>query len=225
MQAVLSHVRSLLSLTKAAMTAVLAAIALAGCGTSQPPPISATELASAKTFPYFTLYWVGSSFAGSPLTAADGLEGYRAKGGDSLYYGDCVGSEDVLRSGGCMLPLRVSTSIYALHSNVDLGSQRNVVIRDVPAAIFNEGRAIELYTGRLMVEVYSNSATRALAATRLLRPLNAPGSDEGPLPPPVYCPQLAGSRPLALHRLMQRLPGQPCQLAKEALAQQRALKR
>lgn len=205
--------------------AALLAIALAGCSTSEPPPISSGELAGARTFPYFTLYWVGPRFERWALTAADGLEGYRPKTGDSVYYGDCLGGEGVLSSGGCLLPLKVSTAIYSLHSNVDLGPQRNAVIDGVPAAIFNEGRSIELYTGRLTIDVYSNDAARALAATKLLQPLNAAGAARGRLPLPVYCPELAGRRSAAVYRLMQHLPREPCELSKAALLQQKALKR
>jgi hypothetical protein len=202
---------------------MLLAVVLAGCGTSQPPRISAAELASARTFPYYTVYWVGQTFARHTLTAADGVDAYKPKTGDSVYYGDCLSGNGVLGSGGCLLPLKVSTSIYALHSNVDLGAQRNTIIRGVPAAIFNEGRSIELYSGRLMIDVYSNSSVRALAAARLLRPLNAAGSSAAPLPLPVYCPELSGHRSKAVFEVMQRLPGDACQSAKAALAELEAL--
>lgn len=212
--------RSLAALAALATAAVL----LAGCSTSHPPPISAAELASAQTFPYYTLYWAGPSFAHHPVTAADGVEGYKPKTGDSIYYGDCASGNGVLGAGGCRLPLEVTTAVYALRSNVDLGPQRNVVIRGVPAAIFDEGRSIELYTGRLVIDLYSNDPARALAAAAQLRPLNAGGSSDAPLPPPVYCPILAGKRPISLYRLMQRLPGRPCQEAALSRAQREALK-
>jgi hypothetical protein len=208
-----------------ALLVALTASLLCGCGASQPPAISSLELAEARSFPYYTLYWVGETFAHRPLTAADGVEGYKPKDGDSIYYGDCVSGGSILGSGGCLLPLKVSTAIYALHSNVDLGPQRNTVLRGVPAAIFDDGRAIELYTGRLMVDVYSSSATRALAAVKLLRPINAAASSSAPLPPPVYCPWLAGKRPPSERALLMRLRGGPCELFKAALAQSKALQR
>jgi hypothetical protein len=207
-----------------ALTA-LAAAAPAGCGTSRPGPISAAELAGARTFPYYTIYWAGPTFDGRPVTAADGMQAYKASTGDSIYYGDCVSGNGPLGSNGCLLPLKVRTTVYTLHSNVELGTQRNTIIRGVPASIFDEGHAIELYTGRLMIDVYSNTAARALAATNLLRPLNASGASSTPLPPPVYCPQLAGHRSAAVFAVMQRLPGRPCQSTKVALAQREALKR
>jgi hypothetical protein len=208
-----------------ALLAALTASLLCGCGASQPPTISSTELAEARSFPYYTLYWVGETFVHRPLTAADGVEGYKPKDGDSIYYGDCVSGESILGSGGCLLPLKVTTAIYELHSNVDLGPQRNTVLRGVPAAIFDEGRAIELYTGRLMVDVYSNNPSRALAAVKLLRPINATGSASGPLPLPVYCPWLNGRRPPSEQALLMHLRGGACEIFKAALAQSKALKR
>jgi hypothetical protein len=205
--------------------ATLAAAAAAGCGTSQPGPISAAELASARTFPYYTIYWAGPTFEHHPVTAADGIQAYKASTGDSIYYGDCVAGNGPLGSNGCLLPLKVRTTVYSLHSNVELGTQRNTIIRGVPAAVFEQGRAIELYTGQLSIDLYSDTATRALAAANLLRPLNAAGTSAAPLPPPVYCPELAGHRSAAVFATMQRLPGHPCQGTKLALAEREALKR
>lgn len=212
--------------TLCAAAVCLAAIALAACGGSggPPPPIAAAELAAARSFPYYTLYWVGASFEGKPLTAADGIEGYKPLTGDSLYYGDCM-EGGLLSASGCVMPLKITTSVYALHRNVDLGPQRNTILRGVPAAVYNEGRAIELYTGRLVIDVHSNDYAKAQSAVLQLQPLNAGGSAATPLPLPVYCPMLYGPRPPALKHLMARLPGGPCQSEKQALAQQRALRR
>lgn len=207
------------------LTNALLCLLAGGCGTSQPKRIGTDELAEARAFPYFTIYWVGESFAGSPLTAADGVQAYKQKAGDSIYYGDCVSGNGLLGSAGCLLPLKVTTSVWALHSNVDLGPQRNTILRGVPAAIFEHGRSIELYSGRLVIDLHSNNSAHAHAAAELLRPLNAPGGDHNPLPPPVYCPILDGSRPPALHSLMQRLPGGPCQAFAKALAEHEALTR
>src|ERR1700722_12850410 len=131
--------------------ALLALAALAsGCGTVHPPPLSGAALAEAQTFPYFKLYWAGPSFAGHPLAATDGLRSYSAGIGDSVYYGDCVSGKGLLGGGGsCLLPLQVTTVIYSLHSNAPLGPQRNTLIRGVPARVYNEERALELYHGRL----------------------------------------------------------------------------
>jgi hypothetical protein len=197
-------------------TSVLAA----GCGTTtHPPPIEARALAEAQTFPYYRLYWAGPTFLGKPLAAVDGLKSYSAGIGDSVYYGDCVNGKGLLGGGGsCLLPLQVSTVIYGLHSNSALGPQRNALIRGVPATIYDEERSIELYSGRLAIDVFSDTPADALVATSRLRSLNAPGTAGEKLAPPAYCPGLSGPVPPRLQAAMNGLPGHPCQKAQTALA-------
>ncbi len=206
--------RSLLAL--ALLPAVLLA---AGCGATHPPPLEAKALAEAQTFPYYRLYWAGPTFLGKPLAAADGLKSYSAGIGDSLYYGDCVNGKGLLGGGGsCLLPLQVSTVIYGLHSNSALGPQRNALIRGVPATIYDEEHSIELYSGRLAIDVFSDTPADALAATAKLRPINAPGGPGEKLPPPAYCPGLSGPIPVRVQTAMNGLPGHPCQKTQAALA-------
>lgn len=201
----------------------LAAFAAGGCGTGHPRPIARGELAEAQTFPFFKVYWVGPRFDGHALAAVDGLRGYIDRIGDSVYYGDCVRSKGIFGGGSCQLPLQVTTVIYRLHSNAPLGPQRNVLVRGVPATIYDEGRSIEIYTGRLAIDVFSDSLSRALRATRLLVPVNAPGSARTALPPPVYCPGLSGRVQAAVARAMSSLPGHACQRAAAASAYDRSL--
>jgi hypothetical protein len=196
-----------------ALAAICVALAAGGCSTSHPAPIAAGELAEAQTFPYFRVYWVGSSFDGHPLAAADGLKGYIDTVGDSVYYGDCVQSKGIFGGGSCLLPLQVTTVIYALHSNAALGTQSNMLVRGVPATVYDEGRDIEIYTGRLAVDIFSDTFAHALQASSQLLPLNAPGSASGDLPPPVYCPGLSGPVPRSLARVMDNLPRRACQRA------------
>ena len=200
--------------------ALLAAIALiSGCGTAHPPSLEPAALREAQTFPYYKLYWVGPSFIGRPLAAVDGLKGYSTAIGDSVYYGDCVNGKGLLGGGGsCLLPLQVTTVIYRLHSNSPLGPQRNVLIRGVPVTIYDEERSIELYSGRLAIDVFSDTLAHALLAVNVLRPLNAPGSASRTLPPPVFCPGLSGPIPGVLATAMNNLPGRPCQKARAAIA-------
>ena len=155
---------------------------------------------------------MGPRFAGQPLAAADGRKGYNSEVGDSVYYGDCVRGHGVFGGGGsCPLPLQVTTVIYRLHSNQPLGAQRNTLIRGVPATVYDEGRSIELYSGRLSIDIFSDSFAHAYAAALLLRPLNASGSPRSPLPAPVYCPGLYGRQEPSLQRAMASLPGHACQ--------------
>ncbi|HEX3433477.1 MAG TPA: hypothetical protein VHT25_05385 [Solirubrobacteraceae bacterium] len=207
-----------------ACLALAAAVALGGCGTSRPQAIAKGTLAEAQTFPYFRLYWAGRSFLGFALAAADGQKGYISSQGTSVYYGDCVKGKGIFGGGSCVLPLQVTTVIYSLHSNAALGRQRNTVVRGVPATVYDEGHSIELYSGRVAIDVFSNTFARAYAATQALRPLNAPGAAGGDLPPPVYCPGLHGAQSAQLQRVMQRLPGHACQQASAALAVAASLK-
>jgi hypothetical protein len=199
----------------------------AGCGstTAPPGPIAPGELAEAETFPYYRIYWVGARFEGRPLVAADGRKGYNSEIGDSVYYGDCTETHGVFGGAGdsCTLPLQVTTVVYRLHSNQPLGSQRNLLIRGVPATIYDEGRSIELYSGRLAIDIFSNSPARAYAGALRLRPLNAAGSAARPLPEPVYCPVLYGPQEPDLQRTMAHLPGHACQEAAAQLAFDRSV--
>jgi hypothetical protein len=197
---------------------LLAALALSGCGTARPRAVDANELAEAQTFPYFRVYWAGHSFLGQPLAAVDGQKGYLSSIGDSVYYGDCVHNKGILGGGSCVLPLQVTTVIYELHTNAALGAQRNIVVRGVPATVYDGGRSIELYSGRLAIDVFSNSYAHAIAAAQALYPLNAPGSAHGDLPPPIFCPGLSGTQSAAVKRVMSALPAHACQRASAALA-------
>src|SRR5437588_4296222 len=176
------------------LLAALLALGAAGCATTgRPRPIDAGSLAEAQTFPFYKVYWVGRSFQGSPLAAADGLRGYNAAVGDSVYYGDCVQHKGIFGGGSCILPLQLTTVLYRLHSNATLGPQRNVVIRGVPATVYDEGRSIEVYTGRVAIDIFSDNFSHAIRAAAELLPLNAPGRASGNLPSPVYCPGLYGA--------------------------------
>ena len=93
----------------------------------------------------------------------------------------------------------------------------------MPATIYDGGRSIELYSGRLAIDVFSDSLAEALDAVRALRPVNAPGSATGPLPSPVYCPGLSGPQPVEVQDAMHDLPHRACQRAAAALAADRAL--
>ncbi len=204
------------------VAAICAALAAGGCGTSHPPPTAASELAEAQTFPYYRVYWVGPSFDGRPLAAADGLQGYIDSIGDSVYYGDCVQGKGIFGGGSCLLPLQVTTVIYALHSNAPLGTQSNMLVRGVPATAYDGGRSIEIYTGRVAIDIFSDTFAHALLAGQELRPLNAPGASSGDLPPPVYCPGLSGPVGASLARVMANLPRHACQqaAAEEAYTEQ-----
>ncbi len=198
--------------------ALCAVAAAGGCSTSHPRPITARALAEAETFPYYKVYWVGPSFDGQPLAAADGQKGYSNAVGDSVYYGDCVHSKGIFGGGSCLLPLQITTVIYRLHSNATLGPQRNILVRGVPATAYDEGRSIEVYSGRVAIDIFSDTFSHAIRAATELLPLNAPGSASGSLPAPVYCPGLSGPIDPKLRLVMEGLPRRACQQAAAAVA-------
>jgi hypothetical protein len=206
------------ALLSASFLALAGAGLLGGCGAGHPKPIASAALAEAQTFPYFRVYWVGRSFLGHALAAADAQKGYLSSLGDSVYYGDCVKGKGIFGGGSCILPLQVTTVIYRLHSNATLGRQRNIVVRGVPATVYDEGRSIELYSGRVAIDLFSNTFAHAYAAAQQLRPLNAPGSASAHLPPPIYCPGLDGTQSAQVARVMAHLPRHACQHASAALA-------
>jgi hypothetical protein len=200
------------------LAALVVAAAASGCATVHPRPIDPGALAEAETFPYYRVYWVGPSFVGQPLAAADGQKGYLSSVGDSVYYGDCVHGKGIFGGGSCLLPLQVTTVIYQLHSNATLGPQRNMVVRGVPATVYDDGRSIELYSGKVAIDIFSDTFSHALAAATKLLPLNAPGSASGDLPAPVYCPGLSGALDSQVRSVMADLPGHACQQAAAATA-------
>jgi hypothetical protein len=200
-----------------------AALAAGGCARTGPRPLAVGTLAEAETFPYFRTYWAGPTFAGQPLAAADGQQNYDSSIGDSVYYGDCVHRKGIFGGGNCLLPLQVTTVIYGLHSNATLGPQRNALIRGVPAVVYDEGRSIELYSGRTAIDIFSDTFAHAYRAALELRPLNAPGSASGELPPPVFCPGLSGPVSSELSHVMASLPGHVCQRTAAAEAETKRL--
>ena len=70
-----------------------------------------------------------------------------------------------------------------------------MLVRGVPATVYDEGRSIEIYTGRVAIDIFSDTFAHALQAGDELRPLNAPGSSSGDaaaarlLPRPVGSPE------------------------------------
>jgi hypothetical protein len=208
----------------AALLAALAALLAGGCATQQPAPLGVRELAEAQTFPFYRVYWVGPRFGAWRVVAADGRYNYVSTAGDGVYYGNCVtGKSTALGGSGCELPLQVTTLIYIRHANAPLGPQRNALLRGVPAVIFDGGHSVELYSGRVAIDVFSDDLSEALRAIGMLRPLNAPGSAAEPLPPPVYCPGLSGPRPAAVEAALRNLPGHACQQVAATLAIDKAL--
>jgi hypothetical protein len=182
------------SRTRLAAAALIAAgaTALVGCGT-HPPQLSGHEINVARRFTVYDIYWVGRRFQGIPLVAADFRREYNPQLGLAVYYGDCARKVSLFGAGGCHLPLQITSVCYVQHHNDGLGPRRSARIRGVPAVIFNGGKSIELYTGNILVDVYADRPSRALAAAKRLFPLNGPPQQRhltAQLPAPRYTPGL-----------------------------------
>jgi len=175
-----------------AIVAILAAAGvLAGCTTHAAPPISASELASARAFKEYTVYWAGLEVQGIPLTQADTPRSFYAPVGFTAYYGNC-GSRGVLHDNGCNLPLKISTSVYSPHSDAPFGPQHWVRLHGVPAVVYHGGHDIEIYTDKMDIDISADSPARARAAADALEPFNRiPSAGFPAFPQPFYTPNVS----------------------------------
>jgi hypothetical protein len=136
----------------------------------------------AAVFPDFPLYAVGESFEGLALTgmtrrveartapdpARANFVGFR--------YGDCTPSGD----SGCPAPLEIQVwpacernfSSYSLTPAGDPLPHERLTLRGVPAAFFEEGQRLEIYTGSVSVVLFGRGKEQLLRAARELRGAN-----------------------------------------------------
>ena len=194
---------------------LLLILALSACGTSQTKPVAKLELAAAQTFPYYPVYWVGPSFEGQLLAAADGLNGYLTNVGDGVYYGNCVEGKGIFKGGSsCLLPLQVTTVVYRRHFNESLGPQHNILVRGVPAVEYDEGRSLEVYSGHVAIDIFSDSLANALrAAQRAVPGQRTRAARTKTCRRRCTAPGLYGPQEIALARVTENLPGHVCQHA------------
>ena len=156
--------------------ALACSVALAACGnTLQDQPIPHSELEQLIVNP-FPIYWLGGSFHGLNLTETSQDSG----GAFVVQYGDCLEGGQ----GTCVSPLRVVTSADNSFLPGGGASARHVVIRGVPATIAEQGRTIVLATGPVVLGIYADTASLALAAARAAVTINEPGAPGAPLPAP-----------------------------------------
>jgi hypothetical protein len=193
--------------------ALLAALMLAACGTATPgmstadsrDDPSATESrsegpsafarADAHAFSAFPLYWLGGSFDRLPLIAITRRKDASIAGQDvradyvGFVYGDCVATDET----GCPPPLEVQVwpaceralADYALTPAGAPVPHRMTRVRGVPAASFERGLRLELYTGDVTVVIFGLVKKSVLRAAAALRAANDLASDRERLPQPV----------------------------------------
>lgn len=176
-------------------------VTLAGCATHMAPPISAADLNQARQFGEYTVYWAGPTVDGEPLTAADNLFDFVSSTiGFAMYYGNCEG-RGTFHTAGCTLPLKITTVLYAAHSDDSFGPLRWVTLprlNNVPAVIYHGGDDMEIYTDHQAIDIVADSPERALAAANALRPFNrTPTASFPAFPRPFFTPGVAPLPPTA----------------------------
>ena len=122
----------------------------------------------------FPVYWLGGSFHGLAITDAAHDPG----GAYRVQYGDCV-------SGGqssCVPALRIVTAPDNSFLPGTGTAKRTIDVRGATATLAVGGRALVLPTGSVVIDIFADEPSLALAAARTLAPINAPGSPREPLP-------------------------------------------
>jgi hypothetical protein len=163
----------------------------------QPPAQPRGDLGAnaARSFGKFALYSLGDSFEGLPLTAItrreDAPQPSERVPADyvGFIYGDCV----ALGEQGCPPPLEVQIWPACLRSLADYSltpagpplEHEPTIVRGVPAAFFDQGLRLELYTGDVTVVVFGLERAQIQRAAAALRGVNAFASSAPMLPPPV----------------------------------------
>ena len=139
----------------------------------QQQPISHALLEDVIVAP-FPVYWLGDRFEGLAATEATHDTG----GAFTIDYGDCLQGGQ----GACVPPLRVVSSPD--NSFLPAGSTpaRDGRIRGAQVVVAEEGRALVIPTGPVIVDIYADTAKLANAAAQTIVPINLPGAPEAPFP-------------------------------------------
>lgn len=161
-----------------AAVALLGALLLAGCGdTLQDQPIGPAPFESVIVKSRFPVYWVGLRFAGMQATSVS----TDPSGAVTIQYGDClVGGQYT-----CVTPLEIVTSPDNSFTPGGAAPSDALALRGVQAASRQQGRAIALRTGGVVVSVYARRPTLARNAAQTMTPLNQSASPGGALPKPL----------------------------------------
>jgi hypothetical protein len=178
--------------------ALVALLVVAGCGESGSgePEESAVDLHQARSFDDYTLYYLGESFRGLPLTFA-GLGSGRGTGlrrSWSFIYGDCTPPAG--GDGGCAPPLEVQNwsiciRFPALYSGPTPNTSPIHGAETLPA-----GDGLDIYTGETTVVIFGQDRSAAVASLTRLEDETVPGE----LPTPA-AGSLEGRLPCQVSRL------------------------
>jgi hypothetical protein len=139
-------------------------------------------------------YWVGDSFEGfrhtdtvRRLDKPTRVESFVAEY-VSFFYGDCRADA----AGGCPLPLEIQNwpacrrnlSLYRDSPGGPPLPRKRFVALGAPAAIFEDGGRVEVYTGKTTVVIFGTDAARLRRAAQALRPSGS-NKPVDRLPPPA----------------------------------------
>lgn len=131
----------------------------------------------------FRVFALGGSFAGLPYTdtlrRCASPQRFRANY-VSLVYGDCTATPN--GSGydepACPLPVEVQSSPACERNAASYGdvdgtplARKGLTIRGVPAAVFDDGTRVEVYTDDTTVVIFATTPALALQAANRLQPM------------------------------------------------------
>jgi hypothetical protein len=138
----------------------------------------------------FTVYSLGPSFKGLPRVGTDrdcpptgpspaeAAAGMKRPNLVAVYYGDC---DDYGADGSCQLPLEIQTwpacernrASYQFTPEGDPLPRQDTTIRGVPAAWYDDGRRLELYTGAVTIVIFGRDQWQMEQAALAVAPTPA----------------------------------------------------
>ncbi len=155
-------------------------------GAKQAPPRSSFDLDRARAIADFPVYYGGAAVEGHPLTAV--LRRKDTADYVAFVYGDCIVESDT----GCAPPAEIqvwpackrSLSLYDAGAS-SVPTPDRTLVRGAPGAFFDDGRRLEIQTGRATVVIFSASRAASLRIGSALRGLNVAVAAGGSLPSPA----------------------------------------
>jgi hypothetical protein len=148
-------------------------------------PKSTFSVSEARSFTDFPLYDAGPTAIGLPRVAVlrrdEGAANYV-----SFVYGDCAATS----AAGCAPPAEVQiwpscARNLSLYGQPDGPRGDLTSVRGAPAAFFEEGRRLELQTGRSTIVIFGRTRDQVVALAGLLRGVNVAVQAGSRLPPPA----------------------------------------
>jgi len=175
---------------------VLAGLALAVAGGHAAVAATAPAATARAAATPYTVYWLGPSFQGFKLTdrirRIEKPEPGERFGADfySFLYGTC---KPASVDGGCTLPAEIQSwaackrnlSVYSLTPDGTPLPHKSLRIRGVPAAYFEDGARLEIYTGRTTVVIFGSDPTQLSRAAAAMASTDGKIKAGAPLPAPA----------------------------------------